>query len=90
MTARSILTDEEAKALDAAGGLDHHAPFLIQGVGTSQFSIARHYGGCKAYGRPYIYHPPTDELIRADVLRWLRRRRKRLADSGAEQVEMKL
>ena len=44
-------------------------PFGIRNVSQTQFSIARYSGGCTLNGDHYIYIPPTDELIRADVLK---------------------
>ena len=44
-------------------------PEKIYGVSNTQFSIARHYGGCKFNGVHYTYNPADDTLIRDDVLR---------------------
>lgn len=43
-------------------------------VSMTQFSIARHSMGCTLNGDHYIYVPQTDELIRADVLKWKKKR----------------
>ena len=64
----SFLTADELEAIQS---LHTRTPYLIQGVCHTQFSIARHYAGIT-----YVYIPPTDELIRADVLRFIQRRRK--------------
>lgn len=45
------------------------APERIYGVSQSQFSIARYYGGCKAYGVDYHYDANSDSLIRMDIWR---------------------
>lgn len=71
----SHLTEPELKALDESK-LSRATPFMITGVSNSQFSIARHYGGLTFNGSEYVYVPPTDELIRADVVKWLTKRRK--------------
>lgn len=71
----SHLTEEEIDSLQLSD-LDRSTPFLIQGVSQSQFSVARHYGGCTFNGKHYSYVPPTDELIRDDVVRWLAKHRK--------------
>lgn len=42
-------------------------PERICHVSQTQFSVARHYGGCTLNGRSYIYDPTTDTLVRADV-----------------------
>ena len=46
-----------------------NAPERITGVSSSQFSIARYYGGCKAFGKDYMYIRDTDELVRADIFK---------------------
>ena len=43
------------------------APEEIHRVSQSQFSVARHYGGCTYMGQPYIYDASQDRLIRRDV-----------------------
>ena len=40
------------------------------------FSAARYSMGCTYQGQHYSYIPPTDELIRADVVKWLAKRRR--------------
>lgn len=42
-------------------------PERIYNVSATQFSIARHYGGCKINGAYYVYDPRSDTLIREDV-----------------------
>jgi len=42
-------------------------PERIIGVSQSQFSVARHYGGCTYNGHHYHYDADTDTLIRQDV-----------------------
>ena len=71
----SYLTQEEIEALKASS-LRRDAPFLIRGVSHSQFSIARHYGGATFVGWHYTYMPAYDELVRDDVVKWVKRRRK--------------
>lgn len=43
------------------------APERIYHVSQSQFSVARHYGGCTAFGATYHYDEAKDELVRFDV-----------------------
>ena len=43
------------------------APERIYGVSRLQFSIARYYGGCKAFGETYHYDADTDSLVRVDI-----------------------
>jgi hypothetical protein len=38
-------------------------PNAIFNVSMSIFSVARHYGGCKALGQEYVYLPNEDALI---------------------------
>lgn len=71
----SHLTQDELAALQGTI-LPRDTPFIIQGVSSTQLSVARHYGGCKFQGREYKYIPPTDELIRDDVIKWLLKYRK--------------
>jgi hypothetical protein len=56
-------------------GLHRRTPYGITNVTMTQFSIARHYGGIKFNGESYTYLPNTDELIRDDVLRWLKKKK---------------
>lgn len=51
--------------------LSRETPYGVAGVSDTQFSVARHYGGCTYNGQHYVYLPLTDELIRHDVLQWL-------------------
>ena len=43
------------------------APEEIHHVSQSQFSVARHFGGCSYMGQSYIYDAGQDRLIRSDV-----------------------
>ena len=43
------------------------APDEIHHVSQSQFSVARHFGGCSYMGQSYIYDAGQDRLIRRDV-----------------------
>ncbi len=65
------------------------APYAIRNVSTSIFSIARHYGGVRAYSTYYIYHPPTDELIRDDVFKLVMKWRK-AAEKERKESEKKV
>ena len=80
MTA-SHLSADEIEGLQTSI-LSRDTPYLITGVSCSQFSLARHYGGIRYQGQDYTYSPATDELIRADVLKWVKARRR--AGSVAE------
>ena len=71
----SHLTQSELEALESSD-LPKDPPFLVRGVSHTQFSVARHYGGATFNGWSYVYLPATDELIRQDVMKWLKRRRK--------------
>lgn len=44
-----------------------YRPERISNVRSTQFSIARHYGGCKVNGVYYHYDQDSDTLIREDV-----------------------
>ena len=43
------------------------APEEIHHVSQSQFSVARHFGGCTYMGQSYIYDAGQDRLIRRDL-----------------------
>ena len=57
------------------------APEEIHGISNSQFSVARHFGGCKYMGASYHYDATKDALIRMDV--WQKRMREDSADGKA-------
>jgi hypothetical protein len=57
--------------------LHRRTPFGIRDVSQTQFSIARYSMGCTFNGDRYVYLPPTDELIRADVLKWQKKAEKK-------------
>ena len=57
--------------------LSEVTPFGITSVSTSQFSIARHFGGIRFNGEHYTYFPDTDELVRDDVLKWQKKQKKK-------------
>lgn len=80
----SHLTELELQMLDLSD-LPRDTPFIIQHVCQTQFSIARHYGGCKYQGKSYSYIQATDELIREDVAKWLSKMRKK-AKADAKKV----
>lgn len=42
-------------------------PERIYNVSQTQFSVARHYGGCKFNGADYHYDAASDTLTRMDV-----------------------
>jgi len=57
------------------------APEEIHHVSQSQFSVARHFGGCTYMGQSYIYDAGQDRLIRRDV--YLARLKQGKADAKA-------
>ena len=57
------------------------APDEIHHVSQSQFSVARHFGGCSYMGQSYIYDAGQDRLIRRDV--YLARLKQGKADAKA-------
>jgi len=59
-----------------ACGLHKRTPYGMTNVSMTQLSIARYYGGCRFQGDDYIYLPDTDELIRHDVLKWQRKKKR--------------
>lgn len=67
--------------------LHKRTPFGIRNVSKTQFSIARYSCGCTLNGDHYIYIPPTDELIRADVLKWKKKDQKNAAAPNKKNNE---
>jgi hypothetical protein len=56
----------------------------IAGVSYTQFSIARHYGGCTINGKRFTYFPQDDLLVRDDVLKFVTKLEKELKRSECE------
>ena len=65
------------------------APERIYGVGLSQFSIARYYGGCKYAGEEYHYDAATDSLVRMDIWREQIKKADKIADDYAKKEREK-
>ena len=84
---KSHISEQELSAINSSGLNFSVAPAIIRGVSSSQFSVARHFGGCRAFGKHYIYVPSTDELIRDDVVKLLAKIRK--ADASAKREAAK-
>ena len=61
--------------------------YIITGVSTSIFSPCRHCGGGRIEGAEYVYCPPTDELIRGDLLVFAQKLRREAAK--AERARLK-
>jgi hypothetical protein len=64
------------------------APYAIRNVSASIFSIARHYGGVRAYSTYYVYLSESDELIRDDVFKLVMKWRKS-AEKERKELEKK-
>lgn len=71
-----------AEELQSVQHLHRRTPYAIAGVSRSIFSVARLYGGTSYNGCPYTYIAEHDELVRDDVLAFVRRQR-RAADKAA-------
>lgn len=69
----SHLTPDEWTAAFEKFGAD--GGWAYRNVSDTQLSIARHYGGIKVNDNFFYYLPETDELFRADVVKWLHKRR---------------
>jgi len=75
--------------LDAIQSLPRDTPYVIEGVSSGQFSIARRNGGCTFNGQIYLYDADHDTLVRDDVMAMLKKlRRKPKAPRGPETEEM--
>lgn len=88
----SCFTKKELDALQDAG-LDRVTPYIIREVLNGQMRIARYYGGLKFNGSEYRYLYGTDELVRVDVLHWLKayrqaQRNARKAKAQADQTRL--
>lgn len=79
----SYLSDQDVADI-LAKGLHKRTPYLIRGVSSGYFSIARYCGGIKYNGDSFTYMPTTDELVRDDVLKFIVKKRK-----GEKQSEQK-
>lgn len=66
----SHITDAELLALELSG-LPQSPPMIYTHISIGQLSLALHSMGCTISGHAYLYVPQTDELIRADVVKWL-------------------
>ena len=67
--------------------LHKRAPFALCNVSTGFFSIARYYGGMAFQGCAYRYIEEHDECVRVDVLRLVRKMRKKTAGGKAEPAQ---
>ena len=88
----SYLTESELEALQLTD-LSRETPFLIGHVKSGYFSVARIAMGAVIQGWHYTYMPPTDELVRDDVVKWVQRKRrfdalKAKAEAVQEQVDI--
>lgn len=64
--------------------LHKRTPFVIRNVSQTQLSLARYSGGCNYNGDHFIYVLETDELIRADVLKWKKKAQKNVPVPNAQ------
>lgn len=84
---KSHVSEQELSVINSSGLNFSVAHAIIRYVSSSQLSVARHFGGCRAFGRHYVYVPETDELIRDDVVKLLAKIRK--ADASAKREAAK-
>ena len=70
------ITDDEILTLGLTTDMHQRSAWLYRDVSQTQLSIARYTMGCKINGESYVYCPPTDELIRSDVLKAVQKLRK--------------
>lgn len=80
------MTDDFIKLLQECP-LHRRTPFMIRSVSTTQFSIARHYGGIKFNNCDYTYNSDTDEFVRDDVLAWIQKQIKATQKTSKPVVE---
>jgi hypothetical protein len=72
----TAITDDEVRTLGLDGKLSQATEWLYRNVSKTQLSIAWITMGLRINGHHYVYCPPTDELIRDDVLKAVQRLRK--------------
>lgn len=75
-----VIAEDEREALTRSN-LPIDTPFLIGYVSSGFFSVARYSGGIIYNGKQYTYFPETDELVRDDVLKWLKKYRRNRNES---------
>ncbi len=69
-----LLREDEAEALRESD-LKRDAPFFLYQVQNNQLAVALYYGGCQAYGYEYKVIDRTTNLIRRDVLKFIKKYR---------------
>ena len=80
----SYLTADEVAAIQV---LPKGAPYSLCNVSAGYFSVARHAGGCTLHGYRYTYIHGHDECVRDDVLKFVRKlRKKKPAEAVPVQV----
>jgi hypothetical protein len=72
-----------ADQIEAKFGKDANVGYA--NVSYTQFSIARHYGGCKVQGKHFIYNAVDDSLIREDVVKFIVGLRNAESKTGASE-----
>lgn len=80
----SFLSEDEVNAL-VTSNLRADTPYLIRGVSHTMFSTARYAGGAKYNGNSYTYLPPSDELIRDDVLKFVNKLRRKAKKKSSKE-----
>ena len=64
---------------------------IYNNVSTSQFSIARHYGGLKINGEEYYYDHLTDCLInKKDLKEWKKLKKEKPIKANSTQLKIEL
>lgn len=83
----SYFTTQEMEQARKHFGLD--ATLVYWSISTSILSPAREYGALLIEGKPFIYIPETDQLLRDDFLQWLKEQRKAKRDLEVENEQRK-
>jgi len=79
------ITDEELSKLKCK----RDAPYIIENVSLSQFSIARRYGGIFHDNYRYTYFRDTDRLVRRDVVEAVKKMRREAKKVRGEELKAK-
>lgn len=83
----SYFTTEEMEQARKHFGIDD--ALVYWSISTSNMSPAVHYGALLIDGKPFIYIPETDQLLREDFLQWIKEQRKAKRDLEIENDQRK-
>lgn len=83
----SYFTTQEMEQARKQFGID--CALVYWSISTSIMSPASEYGALLIEGKPFIYIPETDQLLREDFLQWIKEQRKAKRDLEVENEQRK-